>query len=90
MKTETVVTEDPVRTAFVKMITRIDPEDFFCPGMKGLSAMVTLDDCELKAHGLGCSELKTCSAYLKKKRMTTLNTDKEKEKEKTEVRDEKD
>jgi hypothetical protein len=83
---ESLKSEDPVRTAFIKMIRRVDPDDFFCPGMKGLDSMVTLDDCELKARGLGCSELKTCSAYLKKKRGDCLSSDHSKEENISEVR----
>ena len=86
---ESLQAEDPVRSAFIKMIKRIDPDDFFCPGMKGLDAMLTLEDCELKARGLGCSELKTCPAYKAKKaekRREDLSIDHSKEENKTEVR----
>lgn len=82
---EKLQAEDPVRTAFIKMIKRMDPEDFFCPGMKGLDAMLTLEDCELKARGLGCSEIKTCPAYLKKKREANLSATHPKDKDSTEV-----
>jgi hypothetical protein len=64
---EKLVSVDPVKEAVVKMLKRLDPEDFFCPDMKGLDAITTTETCELKARGRGCSEIMTCQAYNIKK-----------------------
>ncbi len=61
--------QDPVRLAFIKVLTSFDSEvDFKCPEMKGILSVVSLDDCEGKARGLGCAEMLTCPAYQRMKK----------------------
>jgi hypothetical protein len=63
-----ISSDDPMKRAIMRIFGKLGDDEFICPYNTGIASVVTLDDCELKSRGSGCSDMLTCEAYQRAKK----------------------
>lgn len=62
------IPRNKIDEAVMKIFNNIGDDEFICPGLKGVNAVVTLEVCEGKALGRGCNEMLSCNSYQEAKK----------------------